>query len=275
MHTNTAYNYYKLINCKKKLFWNIKTMNPKINRKSNRAFTLVEIIGVMAIIGILGAVVAPRVIDGIREGRVTQLAQNMGNWKSATDRFVQKYQKLPVDGTVEPRQPDGTTYADQAGTTVTAGVANLSDVLAAQGLIQPLDAPFGKRITGATRVGTSTNIVTDVRNVTGNTFPCIMSVQVVSNNVFSITQRRDAPFRVAFLRLTDVPTQEAASIKAKMDGPFEGSYGDQVLLNAAVNGTTPTGLASQNAAALTNGTCRVKAGTSTGLYDLSIYISND
>ena len=49
-------------------------MNPKIIRKSNGAFTLVEIIGVMAIIGILGAVVAPRVIDGIREGRVTQLA---------------------------------------------------------------------------------------------------------------------------------------------------------------------------------------------------------
>ncbi|NBR71570.1 MAG: type II secretion system protein [Proteobacteria bacterium] len=33
-------------------------MKPKLNRKSNGAFTLVEIIGVMAIVGILGAVVA-------------------------------------------------------------------------------------------------------------------------------------------------------------------------------------------------------------------------
>jgi prepilin-type N-terminal cleavage/methylation domain-containing protein len=70
----TAHNYRKLSNCKKALFRDIEPMNPKIIRKSNGAFTLVEIIGVMAIIGILGAVVAPRVIDGIREGRVTQLA---------------------------------------------------------------------------------------------------------------------------------------------------------------------------------------------------------
>ena len=251
-------------------------MQPKINRKSNGAFTLVEIIGVMAIIGILGAVVAPRVIDGIREGRVTQLAQNMGNWKSATDRLVQKYQRLPVDGAVDPRQPDGSSYSDQAGTPVVQSVANLSDVLAAQGLIQPLDAPFGKRIQGATRVATAlTNSVTDVRNVTGNPFPCIMAVNVTSNNVFSITQRRDTPFNVAFLRLKDVPTQEAASIKAKMDGPFDGAFGDQVLLNAATSGTAPTGISAQNSEALTNGTCRVKEGTSTGLYDLSIYISND
>lgn len=251
-------------------------MKPKLNRKSNGAFTLVEIIGVMAIVGILGAVVAPRVIDGIREGRVTQLAQNMGNWKSATDRLVQKYQRLPVDGAVDPRQPDGSTYSDQAGTPVEQAVANLSDVLAAQGLIQPLDAPFGKRIQGATRTATTpTTGVPDVRNVAGNKFPCIMAVTVSSNNVFSITQRRDVPFNVAFLRLTDVPTQEAASIKAKMDGPFDGAFGDQVILNAAVNGTPPAGITAQNSEALTRGNCRVKAGSVSGLYDLSIYISND
>ena len=252
-------------------------MNPKLNRKSNGAFTLVEIIGVLAIIGVLGAVVAPRVIDGIREGRVTQLAQNMGNWKSATDRLVQKYQKLPVDGSVEPRQPDGSSYADQTGTTVGAANANLSDLLAAQGLIQPLDAPFGKRIEGATRAATTaTNNVTDVRLVTGNQFPCIMAVEVSANNVFSITQRRDTPFRVAFLRLTDVPTQEAASIKAKIDGPFEGAFGDQVLLNAAESGIPVAGMSAQNEEALIRGQCRVGEGTTAGsLWNLSIYLSND
>jgi hypothetical protein len=253
-------------------------MNPKMNRKSNGAFTLVEIIGVMAIIGILGAVVAPRVIDGIREGRVTQLAQNMGNWKSATDRLVQKYQRLPLDGAVEPRLPNGDTYADQAGVTVVQGTANLSDVLAAQGLIQPLDAPFGKRIgdTGVTRTATAaTNNVADVRDVVGNKFPCIMAVRVNANNVFTITERRDTPFNVAFLRLSDVPTQEAAAIKAKMDGPFDGAFGDQVILNAATTGTAPTGISAQNSAALTNGTCRISAGSGDNLYNLSIYISND
>ena len=248
-------------------------MKPKLNRKSNGAFTLVEIIGVLAIIGILGAVVAPRVIDGIREGRVTQLAQNMGNWKSATDRLVQKYQRLPIDGAVEPRQPDGSTYNDGVATVAQVS-ANLSDVLAAQGLIQTLDAPFGTRRQGATRTATTPTTTGDVRTVVGNKFPCIMAVTVSSNNVFSITQRRDTPFNVAFLRLTGVPTQEAASIKAKMDGPFDGAFGDQVILTAADTGTAPTGITAQNSEALTRGNCRVKAGTN-NTYDLSIYISND
>ena len=248
-------------------------MKPKLNRKSNGAFTLVEIIGVLAIIGILGAVVAPRVIDGIREGRVTQLAQNMGNWKSATDRLVQKYQRLPIDGAVEPRQPDGSTYND--GVAPVAQVsANLSDVLAAQGLIQTLDAPFGTRRQGATRTATTPTTTGDVRTVVGNKFPCIMAVTVSSNNVFSITQRRDTPFNVAFLRLSGVPTQEAASIKAKMDGPFDGAFGDQVILTAADTGDAPAGITAQNSEALTRGNCRVKAGTN-NTYDLSIYISND
>ena len=101
-----------------------------------------------------------------------------------------------------------------------------------------------------------------------------MAVTVSSNNVFSITQRRDTPFNVAFLRLSGVPTQEAASIKAKMDGPFDGAFGDQVILNAAVNGEAPTGITAQNSEALIRGNCRVKEGTN-NTYDLSIYISND
>jgi hypothetical protein len=93
--------------------------------------------------------------------------------------------------------------------------------------------------------------------------------------VFTITERRDTPFNVAFLRLSDVPTQEAAAIKAKMDGPFDGAFGDQVILNAATSGTAPTGISAQNSAALTNGTCRISPGSGDNLYNLSIYISND
>jgi hypothetical protein len=106
-----------------------------------------------------------------------------------------------------------------------------------------------------------------------------MCVTASANNVFSITQRRDVPFRVAFVRLTDVPTQEAASIKSKIDGPFEGIVGDQTILLAADSGTVPTGLAvtAQNSEALTRGQCRVRkaGGTSTDLWELSIYLTND
>ena len=255
-------------------------MNPKLNRKSNGAFTLVEIIGVMAIIGILGAVVAPRVIDGIRESRVTQFAQNMGNWKGATDRYLQKYQKLPVDGSITPLEPDGSQYSDQKSRTVTATDSNFSDILAAQGLIQPVDAPFGTRIgDSSARAATTPNSETDVRRVEGNEFPCIMCVTANANDVFSITRRRDVPFRVAFVRLMSVPTQEAASIKSKIDGPFEGIVGDQTILIAADSGTIASGLTitAQNSEALTRGQCRVRkgGGSSTDLWELSIYLTND
>jgi general secretion pathway protein G len=100
-------------------------MNPKINRKSNGAFTLVEIIGVLAIIGILGAVVAPRVIDGIREGRVTQLAQNLGQWKSGADRYLQKQQRFNADGANAAFLPDGTGWLDpKTGSAPQAGVTS-------------------------------------------------------------------------------------------------------------------------------------------------------
>jgi type II secretory pathway pseudopilin PulG len=120
-------------------------MKPKLNRKSNGAFTLVEIIGVMAIIGILGAVVAPRVIDGIRDGRVTQLAQNLGQWKSGADRYLQKQQRLPVDASVAPLDPAGNpvTYP-QNGAVVSQANATFGDLLIGQGLISAVNVPFGE-----------------------------------------------------------------------------------------------------------------------------------
>ena len=121
-------------------------MKPKLNRKSNGAFTLVEIIGVMAIIGILGAVVAPRVIDGIREGRVTQLAQNLGQWKSGADRLLQKQQRFMTDGLTQATTQEGNPYTDpRTGQSVSLVQTTLGDWLLAQGLVSAINVPFGSQ----------------------------------------------------------------------------------------------------------------------------------
>jgi len=258
-------------------------MKLKLNRKSNGAFTLVEIIGVMAIIGILGAVVAPRVIDGIREGRVTQLAQNLGQWKSGADRFIQKQQRLIIDGTTAAQTQEGSPYADpRTGNSVTAAQTSFGDWLLAQGLVSSINVPFGTQTD--TRAALPGSALTASTSITGNTLSTFAQIRCseetsVDANTFTATKTRDVPHRVVYLAIPAVPLQEAAAIKSKIDGPFTGTAGapitDTALLSDAVAGTSSAGVIEAQREALVRGNCRVGAGTTTGTYNLFIYITND
>ena len=76
-------------------------MNTRIagSRRSG-GFTLIEIIGVIAIIALLAAVLTPRVISVIARGKVNSTAQSLGSLKTATTDYVVKNGSLPLrDGT--------------------------------------------------------------------------------------------------------------------------------------------------------------------------------
>ncbi len=74
-------------------------INPHVKQKA-AAFTLIEIIGVVAVIAILAAVLTPRVISVIARGKVNAAAQSLGSLKSATTDYLTKNGSLPTrDGT--------------------------------------------------------------------------------------------------------------------------------------------------------------------------------
>ncbi len=63
-------------------------------------FTLIEIIGVVAVIAILAAVLTPRVVSVIARGKVNATAQSLGSLKSATADYIAKNGTVPTrDGT--------------------------------------------------------------------------------------------------------------------------------------------------------------------------------
>lgn len=63
-------------------------------------FTLIEIIGVVAIIAILAAVLTPRVISVIARGKVNATAQSLASLKTSTADYLGKNGSVPArDGT--------------------------------------------------------------------------------------------------------------------------------------------------------------------------------
>lgn len=75
------------------------------------AFTLLEIIGVLAIISVLAALLLPRIFAAMDSARVNHAALSIDTLKTASAQHVVKFGQLAVDGTYTPASPillDGT-----------------------------------------------------------------------------------------------------------------------------------------------------------------------
>ncbi len=71
-------------------------MKLRTRRGFQGAFTLVEIIGVVALIAVLAAVMAPRVMLVIRRGKVHATAQAIAGLKTATQNYLSVNTTLPI-----------------------------------------------------------------------------------------------------------------------------------------------------------------------------------
>jgi len=253
--------------------------------KSNSAFTLIEMIGVLAIVGILAAVVAPRVTEALRDGRVSSALATAQAVKSASDRYLDSFRVFPPDTTVAAVTPEGTpykrTYGDKA--TVTDATTTFGDILLGQGKLDKMNIDIGTRSTATLAPVPARDLTGDITAglAANGTFATVRAMSVtteVPGGVFTPVKQRDVPHRVVFLHIPGLPLQEAVALKTKVDGPFpieQIPAGNKDVIEKAIGAYNP------NEEALTRGNCRLKAaggGTTadfSGTYDAFVYISHD
>lgn len=242
----------------------------------SKAFSLIEMIGVLAIIGILASVVAPKVFDAIRDAKITAAAAVNNAVKSATVDFSRKYRILPVDGS---RGPAGTdysrTYGD--GASVDTNNCTFGDILVSEGLLEKISVPIGPAGTN----GLSTNSVVvgydeNITNVTctmSQDYPAIVCFGWKATNESSKLFTAAAnSIRVAALAIPQLTTLEAAGLKTKIDGPFDESVKSASEIVSAAVTRTATSPAIREA--ITRGNCLIFTNDS-GTYDLLLYVAHD
>lgn len=111
-------------------------MKTNASRKTTRGFTLIEMVGVLAVIAVLAALLIPRIFAAINESRINNAAVGYNSVKSAAMMYFGKYGK----------------FADKKGAAFTNALPILSwdtSVLLPEGLIEK---PFTTKVGTASRV---------------------------------------------------------------------------------------------------------------------------
>jgi prepilin-type N-terminal cleavage/methylation domain-containing protein len=103
-------------------------------------FTLIEMIGVLAVIAILAAVLIPKVFEAINNARVSNASMSVNSMKTSCIDHYAKFGTFPTDGSTTPATPITTLPYDAFDT-----------VLVKEGLAdKPFSVKIGDGTTGAT-----------------------------------------------------------------------------------------------------------------------------
>jgi prepilin-type N-terminal cleavage/methylation domain-containing protein len=155
-------------------------------KKNTSAFTLIEMIGVLAVIAILAALLIPKVFNAINSARINNTAVSIDTMKTAVTDHYGKYGSFNLlNGT---------------GTPLTPPVTNYDSILLQEGL---LDQPFAVKI-GA---GSTVQLVTgsNANNTTGYKLDGVTNLTV--NMAF-----------VCEVVISNVLPQDALDLNALIDG---------------------------------------------------------
>lgn len=253
----------------------------KTKFKQIAAFTLIEMIGVLAIIGILASVVSPKVIEAIRDAKVTGVIANLAAAKTAAATYYGRYNSYPQDGTrlaVVPGTNTPWTRTYGATVQVTTNTTTFGDLLVSEGLLENIKSPIG--LTGTNTLTFTTNSVAHITNVitsaTDGDYPMVVCRIVTGSGVSNFTGAANATRTIAFY-VPGVSLNEAAALKVKLDGPFSNdafSGGAGGLVADSVNQQT------NRSPLIGGGNCKISLrsgtlGAAGSTYNVFLYVQND
>ena len=202
-------------------------INSRLNRAGNRrnqGFTLIEMIGVLAVIAILAAVLIPKVFEAINNSKVNNTAMSINTVKTGIADHYAKYGSL----------------VSSNGIAMVAPLNNFDNILVTEGF---MDKPFQVKISAIT--GGVTNHVEVVAAATAATDPNAANASYNLDGTGAAGAMNKAiGSAVAQAVIPGVTENDAKDLNDRLDGPSLGTaIGTDDLLGRvkyAAAGANPT-----------------------------------
>jgi prepilin-type N-terminal cleavage/methylation domain-containing protein len=199
--------------------------NARLRRE--QAFTLVEMIGVLAIIAILASLLIPRVFQAIGDSKISNSASTCNSIKAAVNEYYGRYGLIAG--------PKG------AALTFSSGIAEDWDLttLVAEGFAEkPFTVRIGNGLLGSTAGGSRLRVV-DISSNTTNTLPSDLTKGAYNLDGASTTNDISGSMVVEAV-IEAVDAKDAEDFNDRIDGSILGSTNVNAAdLSGRVKYTTP------------------------------------